>query len=77
MNSKLKSFVLSFIPTVDPVVTVGDFMKNNRTGMSWYSIKMEENHEKWKKCNCGNEEDLRQTWHCSSCGAVLFTPKQK
>ncbi|MEI7487651.1 MAG: hypothetical protein WCJ72_09625 [Chryseobacterium sp.] len=77
MNSKLKNFVKSFIPTVNPIVTVGDFMKNQRTGMSWYALKTEENHEIWKRCDCGNEEDLRKTFNCSVCGAVLFTPKSK
>lgn len=35
------------------------------------------NHEVWMKCDCGNEEDLKMTWICSECGAVLFEPSKK
>lgn len=33
------------------------------------------NHEIWQKCECGGEEDLRMTFTCSGCGAVLYEPQ--
>lgn len=34
------------------------------------------NHEIWRKCICGNEEDLRKTYECSVCGNKIFIPSK-
>lgn len=44
---------------------------------SWL-IKLikEHNHEIWRSCVCGNEEDIRMNFNCSECGLVIFTPSK-
>lgn len=76
MDSKLSAFINSYKEKPVKQFTLSDF-KTKAGNVSFNKLLKEHNHEIWKKCKCGNVEDLRQTWHCSSCGAILFTPKQK
>lgn len=75
MTQEIKAFIDSFKikPKVD--YSIKEFMKNSKK-ITFQKLLKEHNHEIWKKCECGNEEDLRMTWVCSKCGAVLFKPKE-
>ena len=76
MNEEIKKFVESFNSK-----TITDFalseLQTSRGNISFRKLIIEHNHEIWKKCTCGNEEDLRMTWACSKCGAKLFTPSKQ
>ncbi|AZA93016.1 Uncharacterised protein [Chryseobacterium nakagawai] len=73
MDSKVRAFVESFRNKPAINFSIKDF--TTRTGqISFSKLLKTHNHEVWKRCECGNEEDLRMTWHCSQCGKVLFKP---
>lgn len=74
MDQKVREFVEAQKFRPIPKVTEADFMRNFKVGISFQDLLREHNHEIWEKCKCGNEEDLRKTWNCSVCGAVLFKP---
>ena len=74
MDSEVSKFVESFKNKPVKDFSLSDF-KTQSGNVSFYKLLKEHNHEVWKKCECGNEEDLRMTWHCSKCGNVLFKPK--
>lgn len=76
MTPEVRAFVDSFKGKPLKHYLISELI-TSKGNVSFETLLKEHNHEIWKKCNCGNEEDLRQTWHCSACGAVLFTPKQK
>ncbi|KFF26893.1 hypothetical protein IW16_06345 [Chryseobacterium vrystaatense] len=76
MNKDIQAFINSYKNKPYRDFSISELV-TKRGDVSFDKLLKEHNHEIWKKCNCGNEEDLRQTWHCSLCGAVLFTPKQK
>lgn len=74
MTPEIQNFVNSF--KVKPAVdySIADLMEKPKK-IIFEELMKEHNHEIWKKCECGNEEDLRMTWDCSKCGKVLFKPK--
>lgn len=75
MKPELKNFVESYKKNPPIELSISDL--TTRTGyISFDKLLKEHNHEVWKKCECGNEEDLRMTWHCSKCGKVLFKPQK-
>lgn len=74
MDQKVREFVEAQKFKNIPKVTVADFMKDFKVGISFQDLLKDHNHEIWRKCECGNEEDLRKTWNCSECGAVIFKP---
>lgn len=45
---------------------------------SWL-IKLikEHNHEIWRTCECGNEEDMRIRFDCSVCKKIIFKPYER
>ena len=58
-----------------------DLLNKNQTNLTKEPITLEyiiksHNHEIWRKCVCGNEEDLRMTFKCSECGFIIFTPSK-
>lgn len=73
MSPELKEFVLaySFKPKVS--LTVKELVEGDNK-INFQKLLKEDNHEVWRKCECGNEEDLRMTWTCSACGKVIFEP---
>ncbi|MCX8533063.1 hypothetical protein [Chryseobacterium luquanense] len=75
MTPEIQNFFNSFKnkPSVD--YSIADLMENYKK-ITFKELLKEHNHEVWKKCKCGNEEDLRMRWDCSECGAVLFKPKE-
>ena len=74
MTPEVRAFVDSFKakPTINN--TISDLMCSPKK-ITFEELLKDHNHEVWKKCKCGNEEDLRKTWICSDCGEVLFTHK--
>lgn len=74
MSPELKDFVNSFVkkPTIN--CTIEDLMAIPKK-ITFEDLLKEHNHEIWRTCECGNEEDLRKTWDCSKCGKVIFKPK--
>lgn len=72
MEQQIKDFVNSFKKPM-PVVTIKDF--NNSGKLRFDELVKSHNHEIWQKCKCGGEEDLRKTFNCSQCGAVIYTPQ--
>lgn len=76
MKPEIKQFVESCRNNRTIEFSISDL--TTRAGyISFEKLLKEHNHEVWKKCECGNEEDLRMTWHCSKCGKELFKPKIK
>ena len=58
-----------------------DLMNKNQTNLAEKPITLEyliksHNHEIWRKCICGNEEDLRMTFVCSECRTKIFIPSK-
>ncbi len=76
MDPKIREFIEAQSKNI-PKVTIGEFMKQFKIGISFQDLLKDHNHEIWRRCECGNEEDLRMTWNCSECGAVLFEPTSK
>lgn len=76
MEDRIKNFIKSFGAPEEKQFALSDF-KTSRGNVSFTKLLKEHNHEIWKKCECGNEEDLRMTWHCSKCGAELFKIQKK
>jgi hypothetical protein len=76
MEEKLKNFINCFEGKGEKQFALSEF-KTSRGNISFRKLLVEHNHEIWKKCKCGNEEDLRMTWHCSKCGAELFKIEKK
>ena len=74
MDPKVREFVEA--QKIKPVskITVAEFMRSFNVGISFLK---EHNHEIWRKCICGNEEDLRKTFRCSVCGNILYKPSKK
>lgn len=57
---------------------IEDYRKQVLSGMfpklSIIDIMKQHNHEIWQACpKCGQVEDLKKTWECSTCGATIFT----
>ena len=75
MILEIQKFVEGFNKKPFPILTIGDFT-DSKEGIKLSELLKSHNHEIWRKCKCGNEEDLRMTFHCSECGAVLFTPSK-
>lgn len=76
MDPKIRDFVEAQKYKPMPKITVGDFMRSFNIGIPFQILLKEHNHEIWRRCKCGNEEDLRMTFICSECGAVLFKPSK-
>lgn len=74
MTSEIENFIRSFQNKPSKEFSLSD-LKTEAGNVSFYKLLKEHNHEVWKKCECGNEEDLRKTWNCSKCGKILFVPK--
>ncbi|PWN67629.1 hypothetical protein [Chryseobacterium oncorhynchi] len=74
MKPEIKQFVESYRNKPKIEFSISDF-KNTYGNISFNKLLKHHNHDIWKKCSCGNEEDLRMTWHCSNCGKELFKPK--
>lgn len=73
MKPEVRAFVESYIKKPD--YSILDLMKSPKK-ITFEELLKDHNHEIWERCQCGNEEDLRKTWDCSVCGAVLFKPKK-
>mgnify|MGYP003604045562 CR=1 FL=1 len=71
MEKQIKKFVESFQKPM-LVLTIKDFIQSGQIKSE--EVVKSQNHEIWQKCECVGEEDLKKTWNCSDCGAVLFTP---
>ncbi|MHA7822498.1 hypothetical protein ACVVIH_07020 [Chryseobacterium arthrosphaerae] len=71
MESDVRDFVESYKSKPGKKFSLSDLVTRDGS-VSFSKLLKEHNHEIWKKCECGNEEDLRMTWHCSKCGKVLF-----
>lgn len=74
MDPKIRDFVEAQKYKPKPKITVAEFMRSFKIGISFLQLLKAHNHEIWRKCVCGNEEDLRKTFVCSECGTVLFKP---
>lgn len=64
MSPELKIFVEGYKNKVRPKLTILDVVKDY-------------NHEIWRKCKCGNEEDLRKSIKCTLCGKILCHSQTK
>ena len=73
MTLEVQKFVEGFKNKHLPILTIADFT-NNKDGIKLSELLKSHNHEIWRKCKCGNEEDLRMTFDCSICGEILFKP---
>jgi hypothetical protein len=76
MSPEVRDFVNSFAAKAFENYTIADLMLLPKK-ITFEELLKDHNHEIWKACECGNEEDLRKTWKCSECGAVIFKPKIK
>jgi hypothetical protein len=74
MNNQISKFVGTYQENKNKNLSISD-LKTSRGNISFRKLLIANNHELWQKCKCGNEEDLRVTWKCSECGAILFKPK--
>lgn len=74
MTPEIKEFVNSFAQKPVYNYTIEDLMSSPKK-ITFEELLKEHNHEVWRSCECGGEEDLRDTWVCSECGKVLFKPK--
>jgi len=75
MSPEVRDFVNSFAAKATGIYTIADLMSSPKK-ITFEELLKDHNHEIWKTCECGNEEDLRKTWQCSECGNILFTPKK-
>lgn len=75
MSPEVREFVNSFTEKPAGNYTISDLM-SPRKKITFKELLKDHNHEIWRTCECGNEEDLRKTWECSECGAVLFKTKK-
>lgn len=74
MDPKFQDYIQTIKHKSLPKITEMDFMRSFNIGISFVQLLKAHNHEIWRKCVCGNEEDLRNTFVCSECGTVLFKP---
>jgi hypothetical protein len=74
MTPEIKAFVDSYKLKPKTDFSIADLMSKPKK-ITFEELLKDHNHEIWKMCDCGNEEDLRETWVCSECGKVLFKPK--
>ena len=60
-DQRIRDFIEVYSRKEKKIKTVSDFHNN---------------HEIWRKCSCGNEEDIRMSYNCTVCGAILYKPKK-
>jgi len=71
MSPEVRAFVEIYAAKPTIQLSIVDVMKNPKK-ISLKALIKEHNHEIWRKCECGNEEDMRVRWDCSKCGKQIF-----
>jgi hypothetical protein len=58
MTAAIRAFVDEYKKQPPPKMTIAEFVKTH-------------NRMLWRKCKCGNYEDIREKFYCSECGAQI------
>ncbi|WP_418124293.1 hypothetical protein ACNFU2_06605 [Chryseobacterium sp. PTM-20240506] len=76
MDSVIRQFVEMQKTLNSFPFNIEEFMICEENGIPIDELIKHHNHEIWRECECGNEEDLRKTFFCSVCGKQIFKPKE-